>query len=110
LLKPLSHCFSICLAPHIKAQAEFESEGFHRQISMPDNKGTVNINQYLVKFDDYQVLINKLDQLEKGLTEKREDCAAFEKSGLTERLSKCRQGLAQLQAERDSTERIITQV
>lgn len=88
---------------------EFKSDGFSRQINLPDNQGTVNINQYLVKSDDYHTLIRQLDHIDTAIKEKQEDCVAFETANMIERLVKCRESLAGLQASRDSVVYIITQ-
>lgn len=109
-LLPFILLLLLCLSSLVLAQQnEFISEGFSRQINMPENQGTVNINQYLVKSDDYQALTKYLDDLGKAIVEKREDCAAFEAIGNTDRLGKCRQGLANLHSQSDSISRIITQ-
>ena len=97
----------LSLTHHSTAQ-EYIAKDNSRQINLPDNQGTVNINQYLVKSDDYKALTKQLEDLGHAIEEKMADCKAFEAMGNAERLAKCRQSRAAMQVQSDSLERIIT--
>ncbi|MDX1910407.1 MAG: tetratricopeptide repeat protein [Saprospiraceae bacterium] len=91
----------------LSAQHEFKATDFSRQINLPDNQGTVNINQYLGKSDDYKALTQQLSDLELALKEKQVDCDAFASAGLTERHARCLQAAAALNAKKDSMSGVI---
>lgn len=86
----------------------FEAKDQSKQVNVPNNMGTVNINNYLSKSDDYKALTKQFDDLNKEIKDKKEDCAYFE-AEKSERLDKCNQNLASLIGKRDSMKNIIGQ-
>jgi tetratricopeptide (TPR) repeat protein len=84
----------------------FESKDNSKQINLPNNVGTVNINNYLSKSDDYKALTKQLDDFDKEIKDKREDCAAFELTK-SDRVDKCQQSLVVLTSKRNSMENNI---
>jgi tetratricopeptide (TPR) repeat protein len=96
---------AVCLP----AQNEFRASDFSRQINLPDNQGTVHINQYLVKSDEYKALEQQIADLDLAIKERQADCDAFAAAKLDERLAKCRQGKAALEGKKDSMVSVIAQ-
>ena len=59
--------FGLC--GFVSAQT-FEARDNSKQVNAPYNQGTINVNQYLVKSDDYKALLRQAEDLTKDLKEK----------------------------------------
>lgn len=109
--KSISSVFALILGLHtlVSAQPTYQASDNSRQINMPDNKGNININNYLNKSDDYKALTKQLEDIGTNIKEKKDDCAAFESAKMTDRLDKCRLSLEALNKKQDSVANIIKQ-